>query len=79
VSYLGNQSDRLWDLVPLNPAVFMGLGPRTLSNGVFYPRTLQFGLKYAYWPPNRAQLSMLEWCAPSTRSDLFIANAHRLS
>ena len=27
VSYLGNHSDRLWDLVPLNPAVFMGLGP----------------------------------------------------
>jgi len=36
-SYLGNHSDRLWDLVPLNPAVFMGLGPCTLPNGVFYP------------------------------------------
>jgi hypothetical protein len=37
VSYLGNYSDRLWDLVPINPAVFMGLGPCTLPNGVFYP------------------------------------------
>jgi hypothetical protein len=37
VSYLGNHSDRLWELVPLNPAVFMGLGPCTLPNGVFYP------------------------------------------
>jgi Carboxypeptidase regulatory-like domain len=37
VSYLGNHSDRLWDLVPLNPAVFMGTGPCTLPNGVFYP------------------------------------------
>ena len=35
-SYLGNYSDRLWDLVPLNPAVFMGLGPCTIS-GVAYP------------------------------------------
>ena len=37
VSYLGNHSDRLWDLVPLNPAVFLGLGPCTLPNGVFNP------------------------------------------
>ena len=36
VSYLGNYSDRLWDLVPLNPAVFMGLGPCTI-NGVAFP------------------------------------------
>ena len=36
VSYLGNYTDRLWDLVPLNPAVFMGLGPCTL-NGVVQP------------------------------------------
>jgi hypothetical protein len=35
-SYLGNDSDRLWDLVPLNPAVFMGLGPCTI-NGVAVP------------------------------------------
>lgn len=37
VSYLGNYSDRLWDLVPLNPAVFRGLGPCTLPNGISYP------------------------------------------
>jgi hypothetical protein len=36
VSYLGNHTDRLWDLVPLNPASFMGLGPCTL-NGVAQP------------------------------------------
>jgi hypothetical protein len=36
VSYLGNYSDHLWDLVPLNPAVFMGLGPCTI-NGVAHP------------------------------------------
>jgi carboxypeptidase family protein/TonB-dependent receptor-like protein len=36
VSYLGNYTDRLWDLVPLNPAVFMGLGPCTI-NGVVHP------------------------------------------
>jgi hypothetical protein len=36
VSYLGNYTDRLWDLVPLNPAVFMGLGPCTI-NGVAHP------------------------------------------
>jgi carboxypeptidase family protein len=36
ISYLGNYTDRLWDLVPLNPAVFMGLGPCTI-NGVAYP------------------------------------------
>jgi hypothetical protein len=36
VSYLGNYTDRLWDLVPLNPAVFMGLGPCTIA-GVAYP------------------------------------------
>jgi hypothetical protein len=36
VSYLGNYSDRLWDLVPINPAVFLGLGSCTL-NGVVLP------------------------------------------
>jgi carboxypeptidase family protein/TonB-dependent receptor-like protein len=36
VSYLGNYTDRLWDLVPLSPAAFMGLGPCTI-NGVAYP------------------------------------------
>jgi hypothetical protein len=36
VSYLGNYTDRLWDLVGLNPAVFMGTGPCTIQ-GVFYP------------------------------------------
>jgi hypothetical protein len=36
VSYLGSYSDRLWDLVPINPAKFMGLDPCTI-NGVFYP------------------------------------------
>jgi hypothetical protein len=35
-SYLGNYTDRLWDLVPLNPAVFMGLGPCVI-NGVAHP------------------------------------------
>jgi hypothetical protein len=35
-SYLGNYTDRLWDLVPLNPAVFLGLSPCTLG-GVAYP------------------------------------------
>jgi hypothetical protein len=36
VSYLGNYTDRLWDLVPLSPAVFMGLGSCTI-NGVAFP------------------------------------------
>jgi hypothetical protein len=35
-SYLGNYTDRLWDLVPINPAVFRGLGPCTID-GVAYP------------------------------------------
>jgi hypothetical protein len=35
-SYLGSYSDRLWDLIPLNPAIFMGLGPCTIS-GVAFP------------------------------------------
>ncbi|MEO5895772.1 MAG: carboxypeptidase-like regulatory domain-containing protein [Vicinamibacterales bacterium] len=34
-SYLGSHTDRLWNQVPLNPAVFLGLGPCTLG-GVFY-------------------------------------------
>lgn len=36
VSYLGSYTDRLWNLVPLNPAVFQGLGACTI-NGVSYP------------------------------------------
>ena len=35
-SYLGNFIDRIWGQVPLNPAVFMGLGPCTINN-VAYP------------------------------------------
>jgi hypothetical protein len=34
-SYLGSYTDRLWNLVNLNPAVFLGVGPCTL-NGVSY-------------------------------------------
>ena len=45
VSYLGNYSDRLWDLVPINPAVFLGLGPCML-NGVSYPG-VQHGREHA--------------------------------
>jgi hypothetical protein len=36
-SYLGSRLDRIWGQVQLNPGVFMGLGPCTLRNGVFYP------------------------------------------
>ena len=36
VSYLGNYTDRLWELIGINPAVFMGLGPCTI-HGVTYP------------------------------------------
>ena len=35
-SYLGSYLDRLWGGVPLNPGVFLGLGPCTLQ-GVAYP------------------------------------------
>jgi hypothetical protein len=35
-SYLGSYLDRLWGSIPLNPGVFLGLGPCTLQN-VFYP------------------------------------------
>jgi hypothetical protein len=35
-SYLGSYSDRLWGQIQLNPGVFLGTGPCTLS-GVFYP------------------------------------------
>ena len=35
-SYLGSYLDRLWGSIPLNPGVFLGLGPCTLQ-GVFYP------------------------------------------
>ncbi len=34
-SYLGNYTDRLWDMVGINPAVFMGTGPCTI-HGAFY-------------------------------------------
>jgi hypothetical protein len=34
-SYLGSYTDRLWGQVAINPGVFLGLGPCTLS-GVFY-------------------------------------------
>ena len=36
-SYLGSHADRLWAPISLNPAIFMGLGPCTLRNGVTYP------------------------------------------
>jgi hypothetical protein len=36
VSYLGSYIDRLWNQVAINPGVFLGTGPCTLS-GVFYP------------------------------------------
>ena len=36
VSYLGSYSDRLWDLVPANPAKYLGLDPCVI-NGVSYP------------------------------------------
>lgn len=35
-SYLGSYSDRLWNTHPLNPGVFLGLGPCAI-NGVNYP------------------------------------------
>jgi hypothetical protein len=35
-NYLGSHTDRLWNLVPLNPAVYMGTGACTI-NGVAYP------------------------------------------
>jgi TonB-dependent receptor-like protein len=35
-SYLGSYIDRIWGQVPLNPGVFMGLGPCTIQ-GVAYP------------------------------------------
>jgi carboxypeptidase family protein/TonB-dependent receptor-like protein len=35
-AYLGSYSDRLWGQVQINPGVFLGTGPCTLS-GVFYP------------------------------------------
>ena len=34
-SYLGSHTDRLWNLVAVNPGVFLGLGPCTLD-GAFY-------------------------------------------
>jgi hypothetical protein len=37
VSYLGNYSDRLWSQTAINPGLFMGLGPCTLSDGRVYP------------------------------------------
>jgi hypothetical protein len=35
-TYLGSYLDRLWGSIPINPGVFLGLGPCTL-NGVSYP------------------------------------------
>src|SRR6185436_7262194 len=35
-SYLGSHTDRLWNQEPMNPGVFLGLGPCTLD-GVVYP------------------------------------------
>ena len=35
-SYLGSYSDHLWWTMPLNPGVYMGMGPCTLL-GVAYP------------------------------------------
>ena len=39
-SYLGSYTDRLWNQVAINPGVFLGLGPCTLS-GVSYQRHVQ--------------------------------------
>ncbi|HLI84426.1 MAG TPA: carboxypeptidase regulatory-like domain-containing protein [Bryobacteraceae bacterium] len=36
VSYVGNETEHLWDSTQLNPPVFLGTGPCTLA-GVFYP------------------------------------------
>ncbi len=36
-SYLGSRIDRIWNQVSVNPGVYLGLGPCTLPNGVFYP------------------------------------------
>ena len=52
VSYLGNYSDRLWDLVPINPAMFLGLGPCML-NGVVVSR-VQYGREYERPPRDLA-------------------------
>ena len=36
-SYIGTHSDRLWAQTPINPGIYMGLGPCTLADGKFYP------------------------------------------
>jgi hypothetical protein len=36
-SYIGTYSDRLWAQTPINPGIYMGLGPCTLADGKFYP------------------------------------------
>jgi hypothetical protein len=36
-SYVGNYTDRLWNMRALNPGVFLGLGPCTLPDGTFHP------------------------------------------
>ncbi|MBI2186610.1 MAG: TonB-dependent receptor [Acidobacteria bacterium] len=35
-SYIGNYTDRLWNMKALNPARFLGLGPCTLPDGTFH-------------------------------------------
>jgi carboxypeptidase family protein len=36
-SYIGTYSDRLWAQTPINPGIYMGLGPCTLRDGRTYP------------------------------------------
>ncbi|MBI4886693.1 MAG: TonB-dependent receptor, partial [Acidobacteria bacterium] len=36
-SYIGNYTDRLWNMKALNPALFLGLGPCTLPDGTSQP------------------------------------------
>jgi hypothetical protein len=36
-SYVGNETEHLWTSTQVNPPQFLGLGPCTLPNGVFYP------------------------------------------
>jgi hypothetical protein len=36
-SYVGNETEHLWTSTQINPPQFLGTGPCTLPNGVFYP------------------------------------------
>ena len=36
-SYIGNYTDRLWNMKALNPGQFLGLGPCRLPDGITYP------------------------------------------